>query len=232
MRSSRIIYCLSEEGQVLGATFLDYWGEYRDIFVVIHECAHMVFGWPDLYTKTGTRGTGAYDLMSSEVGIVGIPNASLLWEEGWVEALDITQSQRVTLSENGNRVVRFVNPYRRIEFFILEARNKNTSLTSRLPGADRGLFIWHIDRDVYGNHAVDWMKGEHYGVALEQTDGRLGIEYNRNSGDNGDAFTPGTTFSPSSNPNSHWVNNTRSGFTVHAIELGNDGTISFDVVVE
>ena len=211
-------------GQLVGSTL--------DLFTVLHELGHMLFNWPDTYNIHGGSGTGRYDLMSSNRYWIGVPNASFLIDAGWLDVIDIAGSQVVTLEENGDTAVRYRNPYDPREYFVIEARNNAHVTTRRIPGAERGLYIWHIDKNVGGNYGIDISTGDHYGVSLEQADGDFDLEYGRNAADDGDAYGPGSIFRENTVPDSNWWTGTASGLGIDEIEFLDDERISFRVTLD
>ena len=214
-----------EGGQLVGSTL--------KLFTILHEYGHMLFKWPDTYNTKGGKGTGRYDLMSSNHYWIGIPNASFLIDRGWLEIIDITGSRTVVLEENGNTAVRYRNPNDPNELFVIEARNNTHRTTERIPGAPRGLYIWHIDKNVEGNgnFGIDISAGEHYAVSLKQADGNFDLEKGVNYGDEGDAYGPGTSFTPYTVPNSNWWDGSASGLGIDNIEFLDNNRISFEVTL-
>jgi len=210
-------------GQLVGSTL--------SLFVVLHEYGHMLFNWPDTYNIHGGSGTGRYDLMSSNNYWIGVPNASFLMDAGWIDVIDITGSRTVMLAENGNTAVRYRNPNDPREYFVIEARNDSHVTTRRIPGADRGLYIWHIDKNVGGNYGIEISAGEHYGVSLEQADGEFDLEHGKNAADDGDAYSPGFAFTENTVPDSNWWNGAASGLGIDDIQFLNDNRISFRVTL-
>ncbi len=201
------------------------------LFVFNHEFGHIAFNWPDLYSITGGRGTGMWELMSGNANVPGIPNAAYRAGHGWMEMLDASGQQTVTLEENGPTAVRFRNPKDPKEFFVVEARNSSLR-TTKTPAIGRGLLVWHFEENVpgNGNYNVDGEKmtlENHYEVSLEQADGLFDLENGRNGGDIGDAFVPGKSFGVNTVPNSRWWDGTPSGFGVDDIKLVGDNRISF-----
>lgn len=174
-----------EGGQLVGSTL--------KLFTILHEYGHMLFKWPDTYNTKGGKGTGRYDLMSSNHYWIGIPNASSL----------------------------------------IDARNNRHTTTERIPGAPRGLYIWHIDKNVKGNgnFGIDISAGEHYRVSLEQADGKFDLEYGVNYGDEVDAFVPGTSFTPFTVPDSKWWDGSASGLGIDNIEFLDNNRISFELTL-
>jgi hypothetical protein len=115
--------------------------------------------------------------------------------------------------------------------FVIEARNTKNLSSARIPGAPRGLFIWHIDKNVGGNYSVDIPAGQHYGVSLEQADGKFDLENARSYADSGDAYVPGKTFEATTTPNSKWWSGKASGLNVYDIQFLADNRISFSVAL-
>lgn len=218
-----------QAGQLTAQTLWDWYFKYQDLFTFLHEQGHMLWSWPDLYNVEGSRGTGDFDLMSSNNYKIGVPNAALLAKAGWVDVIDISGRQTITLDENGTTVVRYQNPAVAGEYFMIEARNNSPLSAKRIPGAKRGLFIWHVDDRVNGNRGVKIAEGEHYQISLEQADGKNDLENNTNGGDEGDVFGPGDTFSDNSQPNARWWNGQASGLVISDIEYLEGGKIRFDV---
>ena len=205
----------------------------ESLFVILHEYGHMLFGWPDTYNTRGGRGTGRYDLMSSNEYWIGVPNASLLNHAGWIDVEDITQSQVITLEENGDKAYRFVNPDDPLEYFIIEARNNKHITTQRIePSAERGLYIWHLDENVNSNFSIDISEGQHYRSSLEQADGNFDLENGVNSSDETDAYGPGDEFGNNTQPDSRWWNGSASGLSITDIRLLEDNRISFRVTLD
>lgn len=205
------------------------------LFGILHEQGHMLFEWPDLYNIHGSSGTGRYDIMSSNTYWIGVPNAFYTIEEGWVNPIDVTGSTTVVLDENGAQAVRYINTNNPEELFVIEARNNAHKTTARIPSADRGLYIWHVDgSDVgwNGNYDVDLSAGEHYYISLEQADGRYDLEHGANAADEGDAYGTGDIFSENAVPDSNWWNGSSSGFQVDQIQLLQNDQISFRVTVD
>jgi M6 family metalloprotease-like protein len=201
------------------------------IFGILHEYGHMLFDWPDLYSVTGGRGTGGYDIMSGQSWSPGVPYAGHLAEQGWIHIVDITGPQDFILKENGDVALRFYNPADPDEYFIIEARNDQhpTTLTQPL---DRGLLIWHVDEGVNANYSVNGESmtlQDHYRVSLEQADGDFDLENNRNGGEEEDVFVQGDAFNDETTPNSRWWDGTSSDFGIDNIELLDDNRISFSV---
>jgi M6 family metalloprotease-like protein len=221
-------------GQCVGTTLtLDSGGKRPSLFTILHEHGHMVWSWPDLYNVKGGRGTGNYDVMSGNNFRFGPPNPSLLLRESWIKARDITKSSEITLSENGDTVVRYVNPANPKECFIIEAKNKSHVTTGNLT-SDRGLMIWHIDEKMRSNRKVDGKKmstSEHYCVSLEQADGKFDLERGKNGGDAGDLFIPGKRFASDTKPDSNWWSGSPSVLSVDKIKFLPGRKIRFRVAV-
>ena len=214
-----------EGGQLVGSTL--------KLFTILHEYGHMLFKWPDTYNTKGGKGTGRYDLMSSNHYWIGIPNASSLINRGWLDVIDIDGPRTIVLEENGGTAVRYQKPGDPNELFVIEARNNTHRTTERIPGAPRGLYIWHIDRNVKGNgnFGIDISAGQHYAISLEQADGNFDLENGENYGDEGDAFSPGTSFTPFTVPDSNWWDGSASGLIIDNIEFLDNNRISFKVTL-
>ncbi len=212
-------------GQMIAST--------QSLFTILHEYGHMLFSWPDTYNIKGGSGTGRYDLMSSNRYWIGVPNASLLIDVGWIDVENITQSEVITLEENGNLAYRFVNPNDPLEYFVIEARNNKHITTQRIePSAERGLYIWHLDKNVASNFSIDISEGQHYRSSLEQADGNFDLENGVNAADETDAYGPGAEFSNNTQPNSRWWDGTISGLSITDIRLLENNRISFRVTLD
>jgi immune inhibitor A len=78
------------------------------------------------------------------------------------------------------------------EYFLVENRQQ-VGYDACLPAS--GLFLWHIDDNVYSNSS-EWWPGcgysSHYKVALIQADGLWQLEHGANQGNAGDPF-PGSS---------------------------------------
>ena len=111
------------------------------------------------------------------------------------------------------------------EYFLVENRQKTAGTYDEyLPGA--GLAIWHMDEAKAGNQNDQECRSEpnsacgstHYEVALEQADGLLDLENNRDRGDNGDIFPGSTakrTWNNTSDPESgSWYSSTPTNIAV------------------
>ena len=128
------------------------------------------------------------------------PCAWIKMQQGWINA--------ITPNTNGTANIQAVETGRTVyklwkdglpgtEYFLVENRQK-TLFDRSLPGD--GLLIWHVDEAITTNSDENHPK-----VALEQADGRKGLENARNRGDSGDPY-PGSagnrTFSYTSAPSS------------------------------
>jgi M6 family metalloprotease-like protein len=205
----------------------------NSLFGFNHEFGHMVFDWPDLYSITGGRGVGAWDIMAGNDEVPGIPNAVFRASQGWMSLKDISGQQTITLEENGYFAIRYRNPKDSLEYFVIEARNSSLRST-KSPDMGRGLLIWHFDEKVKdnGNYNVNGEKMtllNHYHASLEQADGKFDLENGRNGGDITDPFLPGKTFGDATLPNSRWWDGSSSGLEISNITLVDSNKISLRI---
>lgn len=203
------------------------------MFTFNHEYGHALFKWPDLYSITGGRGLGDWELMSGSNQVMGIPNAKLQADAGWMQLQDVAGEATLTLEENGTLAYRFRNPRVPQEYFLIEARNDQRP-TTRRPAFGRGLLIFHVDERVRGNgnYNVDGERmtlENHYYMSLEQADGKFDLEAGRSSGDIGDVYVPGKAFSDATLPHAKWWDGTPSAFALDAIQLLAGNRISFRI---
>jgi immune inhibitor A len=199
----------------------EYWSSPGDmtIGVYCHELGH-VFGLPDLYDYDyDSEGVGRWSLMAvgSWNGPMGSspahPDAWSRAQLAFVTPVTITSNTQgvvvnsVELTSTNSVYYVWKNGSANNEYFLLENRQQ-TGYDAYLPS--NGLLIWHVDENMWNNdnQCTDHQNCNcvlHYKVALEQADGKLDLEYNNNSGDDGDPY-PGTTnnraFNLDSTPNS------------------------------
>lgn len=164
--------------------------------VSAHELGHLAFEWDDFYDANYDEdhhlwaGSGNWDLMASgsyngNSQSPAHPAGLHKMQHNWVETqLFSTPGQyNVTLAAY-RQVAKVVSPaFGRNQFLLLEVRER-TGFDSALPG--EGLLLWKIDTD---REQVAPMQPA---MTLIQADGRMDLESNRNSGDDGDPF-PGVS---------------------------------------
>ena len=93
------------------------------------------------------------------------------------------------------------------EYYLIENR-ENIGFDQNLPGW--GILIWHIDEDAITLGRInnlEWYPPDqvdygHFTVALEQADGLYQLDKGISSGDPGDPFINGASFTPITNPSS------------------------------
>lgn len=223
------------------------------IGVYAHELGH-AFGLPDLYDYDGSSsGVGDWSLMASGSwnGTYGdSPSFLDAWSRaklGWVNPIVVSG-----LLTGGS--IRNAETYQDIyklkssllgtsEYFLVENRQK-TSYDATLPNG--GLFIWHIDEakltlslpnNIECRNLNNWLCGSNHPlVALEQADGIMDLEYDRDLGDSGDPY-PGSTnkriFNSSSSPNtSSYYYTTSADTKLYVINISNSAlTMTADLYV-
>ncbi len=162
-----------------------------------HESGHMLCRFPDIYdygTRDGdfekSAGIGRYCLMGSgnhlNRGRTPSPVCAYLRDlVGWAGDQVLVNSAGEYHAKHGDygSVLRYdtENPN---EYFLLENRSR-IGLDEHLPSS--GLAVYHCD--TLGSN--EWQKGgssRHYQVSLLQADGKLDLEQNLNTGDEGDMF--------------------------------------------
>lgn len=89
--------------------------------------------------------------------------------------------------------------------------------------------IWHVDERVTASNTKPQMTAaEHYRISVEQADGLFDLERNVNTGDAGDIFVPGTSFSPFTTPDSDWWDGSDSGLSLDHIQFLPNDQIQFE----
>lgn len=185
----------------------------------IHENGHLLLGYPDLYTYvTGEgEGVGLHCLMAAgnycdDEKTPAPIDGYLKSVSGWADVHDLGVDDYITetLPSTGNVGYRISNPSAPTEYFYVENRGSGDKWAKGVP--DKGILIWHIDEDIADGNAYPF---PHYGVALEQADGRQDLENSANLGDAKDAFDSGDPlFARNTNPNSRWWDGSNSSVRV------------------
>ncbi|MGL5019506.1 MAG: M6 family metalloprotease domain-containing protein, partial [Luteolibacter sp.] len=186
-----------------------------------HENGHLLLKYPDLYdygADGASRGVGNHCLMGGgnhlNSGRTPAPiNGYFKDISGWSNVVDTTTSQFFTaaLATTNNAGYRYRKPGASTEYFLIENRGNGDPWAQYVP--DKGILVWHIDELVDGNENQHMTQAKHYEVSLVQADGLYDLEFNRDGGDNADAFDSGNAlgFSDSTAPDAKWWDGSNSG---------------------
>lgn len=189
----------------------------------IHENGHLILNYPDLYSYVNQgEGVGRHCLMGSgnyqNEGKTPAPlNAYFKDIVGWADVTDLSPFEYSTrfMPSTGNVACRLRKPGSTTEYFIVENRGNGDRWAQY--AQDKGILIWHIDETIEGNSNRDF-EDPHYGVALEQADGRNDLEDGANRGDTTDAYDASTQgFNGVTSPNSKWWDGSGSGVRVKVL---------------
>lgn len=209
---------------VLSATrrFSDYQitdlGNQLTLRTFCHENGHMVCDFPDLYDYDSVGvglGVGHYSLMcygGNDKNPTQV-DAYLKHAAGWSSAATTMASgQSYTIAAGRNEFL--LHPRSATEYFIVENREQ-AGRDASLP--DSGVAIWHVDTT--GNNSNQEMTpAKHYELSLEQADNRFDLERRVNYGDATDLYGgSGSSFGPSSAPNSNWWDGSGSGLDIESV---------------
>jgi immune inhibitor A len=202
-------------------TVPEYWLTPGDmtIGVNVHEFSHLL-GLIDLYDLgNDSAGIGAWGLMGhgtwngpisrglSPAYLSAYSRLALGWETPEIPAVNLFGETLDPVEYGGATYYLWNDGAANSEYFLLENRQQ-ISYDEYLP--HHGLLVWHVDESMSGNsnqvlghQDCEWPA--HFRVALQQADGRLGLEKLENVGDGGDPY-PGwdgaSEFSLTSVPNS------------------------------
>lgn len=210
------------------------------IGVFAHEGGHGIFGFPDFYDYGyDSAGTGSFDLMAggSWNGGGARPAPMTAWEKvyaGWATptlAPGTDDAYTLRAASSFPDIVRMqAAPGASNQYILIENRQGVTTYDQAMPGT--GLFIWHVDDDVYGNDS-QWYPGlseaNHCQVALEQADGNWDLEHNDNDGDVNDPFEASGTFTAYTTPDSRGYQQAAALQAVTAINNGPGGGMNVNV---
>ena len=182
------------------------------LYVFIHECGHMVFGWPDLYWY------GDYCTMANranDLNPVAI-NDFFRADQGWIPFQDVTALDTALVAAPPDSVVyRYRNPDRPdLEGFVW-SYFRNTGRRSVIKGS--GLFLQHYDFSIEANSSAAKL-----GLRPIQADGLEELQaaqWPTKSNDTKDLFQAATTaaFDEVRFPLLHWYNGEWSGLAVSAV---------------
>jgi len=218
-------------------------GETSPLGVVVHELAHLLFGFVDLYAQPPVQfaGAGRWCLMGSGNWLGGliykigtVPAHLSAWmkiNQGWVTPTDVRNPSSMSLAdikEKGHVVRLFPNgDVNSKEYFIVEHRRKR-NFDADLPG--EGLLIWRIDESQSGNSNPNAPF-----ISLVQADGLDDLRTARNQGDASDPYTGSNnpSFGPNTKPNSLSRQGKPTNIRVSRIQKDpqESGAISFRVHV-
>ncbi|MDB9741507.1 hypothetical protein OAB00_01490 [Akkermansiaceae bacterium] len=147
-----------------------------------------------------------------------------------MKVLDVSKDETISLVTDGDTVVRYANPENPKEYFLIEAKNKNTLGNSALK-SEKGLLIWHVDESNGASNTKPQMTTEsHYAHSIEQADGKFDLELQGPKSDAGDLYGIGDAFTNQSKPSSKWWSGEASGLSITEIKfLDQEDKISFKV---
>jgi M6 family metalloprotease-like protein len=198
------------------------------IGTICHENGHLLCRFPDMYDygkRDGdhekSQGIGRYCLMGSGNHLdqrrTPSPICGYLRElAGWVDTVIDLNSPGSYTAEHGryDTVMKFITD-KANEYFIVENRAK-LGLDMHLPSS--GLAVLHCDT-LGSNEWQEGTRNRHYQCALEQADGHLDLENNRNVGDEGDLYKAktGVALSHETIPSSREWDGTDSGLQLRDI---------------
>lgn len=206
---------------------------------IVHETAHLLFRWPDLYdydessfgsvADFGLMGLGAAKTDTKHNPVA--PNGYFRYLAGWVDATELNPDVnpdaiqgQLSHTSGANNIFRWSNPNRPGEAFYVENIHQS-ELNKFQP--DSGLAVWHVDPDGENNNeALPF-------VQMEHADGNRDPENAANQGDSTDLFEGGSfdynaPATGSGQTNSMWSDGSESGLYIHGISLASP-TMSFTV---
>ncbi len=109
---------------------------------IIHEHGHLIADWPDIYSYNGVP-TGTWDIMGG--GWTDLPNPYLLYENGWINAVNVFGSYgfRAMNSLDLYNVLVYYDAAQPNEFYFIRPYTKNLKYCPGIP--DEGLALWRIN---------------------------------------------------------------------------------------
>lgn len=120
------------------------------IYVFVHECGHMIFGWPDLYWYGDYCTMGNRPTDTNPVAINDFYRA----DQGWIPFVDVTAEDVGKVSTTaGEQCYRFKNPNRPDKEGLVWSFVKNDGRNKVLKGS--GILMQHYDFSISGNSAAD-----------------------------------------------------------------------------
>lgn len=120
------------------------------IYVFVHECGHMIFGWPDLYWYGDYCTMGNRPNDKNPVAI----NDFFRADQGWIPFVDVSAGDVGKVSAGaGEQCFRFKNPGRPDKEGLVWSYVKNSGRNSVLAGS--GILMQHYDFSIQGNSSAD-----------------------------------------------------------------------------
>ncbi|PWJ71912.1 MULTISPECIES: M6 family metalloprotease domain-containing protein [unclassified Fibrobacter] len=204
------------------------------IYVFVHECGHMIFGWPDLYWYGDycTMGNRANDW--NPIAINDFYRA----DQGWIPFVDVSAEDiGKASSEAGEKCYRFKNPNRPDKEGLAWSYVKNTGRNATLKG--NGILMQHYDFSIDGNSSANKL-----GLRIVHADSKGKTSDPENDqwpspGSRATAFFSGTynAFSDALYPAIRWYSGAETGLNFTDVNvngstlsfcLGGNCTVSFD----
>ncbi len=205
----------------------------------IHECGHMLFGWPDLYDaryatpNDNGQGLGYFCQMSGYATDLKRPspiNPEFRILNGWATPVDVGVNEYLTatLPATGNVVYRIKSDsFYTGDHFLVENIGAANLYSNNAP--DKGIAIWHVDPLLEGNSNMNEnrtgdVSQPHYYISLKQADGLFNLENDTNTGDAGDLFDLAKPlFNSTTIPSSRFWGSSLTDTTPTIQVLGNAG---------
>ena len=182
------------------------------IYVFVHECGHMLFGWPDLYWY------GDYCTMANRADDLNPVafNDFFRADQGWIPFQDVTSTDTALFTTtNGEKVFRYRNPDRPDTEGFAWSYLQNTGRRSVIQGS--GLLVHHYDFSIDGNSSASNLE-----LRVIQADGKEELQASQwptISNDPKDLFQAGTAaqFDDKKFPLMRWYSGKNSGISVSNI---------------
>jgi len=182
------------------------------IYVFVHECGHMLFGWPDLYWY------GDYCTMANRADDLNPVafNDFFRADQGWIPFQDVTALDTAMVSSNdGEKVLRYRNPDRPETEGFAWSFLHNTGRRSVILSS--GLLMQHYDFSIDGNTSATSL-----GLRVVQADGKEELQASQwptLSNDPKDLFQATTVgqFDDLRFPLMRWYSGKTSGISVSSI---------------
>lgn len=135
------------------------------VYTMVHECGHMIFGWPDLYYY------GSYSVMGNSSNMlkpVGVDDY-LRADQGWIPTTVVEPTDTgLARTAPGQRGYVRINPRRPKEGFFW-SYIRNTGRNALLAGS--GLLMVHYDQSIDGNATADKLT-----LRVVQADGKTSLQ--------------------------------------------------------